>query len=304
MRAQVAGLEAQRREQLPVCGSAAHATLARPITFHATPHLPPLRSDRSTPPLHTNPTGRERGLESTVEPVPNQSRMPAWTQAVPTSDNTGTGRFAERSVPSTAANITLASRPRRVCHSPTLATRDRHSCPPQPPLLPGDAPASTTAGTAIPSFFSKPAEAPKPAEEPKPAEVPKPTTEPPKSSPFSSGASKPVEKPAASPFLFGAPTTAPASTPATTPTPTSAPAPTPSPFLFAFSFGLPVTTPLPAPSVTETPKNPFDFSAAATPAQVEVPKKNPFDFSSAAAPSTVSCPQTLRTPGIWPRSLP
>ncbi|EUC55258.1 hypothetical protein RSOL_105420, partial [Rhizoctonia solani AG-3 Rhs1AP] len=41
MRAQVAELEAQRRKQLPVCGSAAHATLARLITFHTTPPTPP-----------------------------------------------------------------------------------------------------------------------------------------------------------------------------------------------------------------------------------------------------------------------
>ncbi|CAE6523260.1 unnamed protein product [Rhizoctonia solani] len=162
------------------------------------------------------------------------------------------------------------------------------------------APTSTTPTPAIPSFFSKPVEAPKPAEAPKAAEVPKATTEPPKSSPFSFGANKPAEKPAASPFSFGVPAATPAPAPAPTSSPFSfgapsapvptpaAPAPTSKP---AFSFGVPATTPSPAPSVTEAPKkNPFDFSSAAPSAPTPAPvapatSKNPFDFANTAKPA-------------------
>ncbi|KAG8762563.1 hypothetical protein FRC11_008806 [Ceratobasidium sp. 423] len=176
--------------------------------------------------------------------------------------------------------------------------------------------ASTTpAPAAVPSFFSKPAEAPKLAEVPKlVVEAPKPAPEPPKSSPFSFDATKPAEKPAASSFSFGAPAAAPASTPAATPAPVpspfsfgassapvptpAAPAPTARP---AFAFGLPANTPSPAPSVTEAPKNPFDFSApAAAPIPVDASKKNPFDFSPAPAPSAPApaplVPTTSKSP--------
>ncbi|CAE7087429.1 unnamed protein product [Rhizoctonia solani] len=162
---------------------------------------------------------------------------------------------------------------------------------------PESASASTTLAPAIPSFFSKPVEAPKPAES-KPAEVPKPepVVEAPKPSPFSFGASKPAEKPAASSFSFGAPA---ATTPAPAPAPspfsfgapsapvptTGAPAPTAKP---AFAFGLPATTPSPAPSVTEAPKNPFDFASApapSAPTPAPATSKSPFDFSSTAKPA-------------------
>ncbi|CEL55366.1 proteophosphoglycan ppg4 [Rhizoctonia solani AG-1 IB] len=181
--------------------------------------------------------------------------------------------------------------------------------------------ASTTpapaAAPAIPSFFTKPTEAPKPVEPPKPAieptsEAPKPTSELPKPSPFSFSASKPADKPAAPPFSFGAPTPALGSTSAaapatTTPSPFSfgassgapvptpaAPAPTAKP---AFAFGLPASTPSPAPSLTEAPKkNPFEFSApAAAPASTEAPKKSPFEFSAPSAPAQPA-PTTSKSP--------